>query len=45
MTQLRLLSGPQSGKKIEVGSEHRFVIGRDDACNLVLDDPEHIDGG
>ena len=40
MTQLRLLSGPQSGKKIEVGSEHRFVIGRDDACNLVLDDPE-----
>lgn len=40
MTQLRLLSGPQSGKKIEVGPDHRFVIGRDDACNLVLNDPE-----
>lgn len=40
MTQLSLLTGPASGTQIEVGSEHRFVIGRDDACNLVLDDPE-----
>ena len=40
MTSLRLLTGPSAGKRIEVGAEHRFVIGRDDACNLVLDDAE-----
>jgi len=40
MPQLRLLTGPSAGRTIEVGSEHRFVIGRDDACNLVLDDAE-----
>jgi len=40
MIQLSLLTGPASGRKIEVGPEHRFVIGRDDACNLVLDDAQ-----
>ena len=40
MPQLRLLTGPSAGRTIDVGPEHRFVIGRDDACNLVLDDAE-----
>src|SRR6478752_5305494 len=40
MTQLRLLTGPAAGRKIDVGPDHRFVIGRDDACNLVLSDTE-----
>lgn len=40
MTQLRLLTGPAAGRKVEIGADHRFVIGRDDACSLVLDDPE-----
>lgn len=40
MPQIRLVTGPAAGRRVEVGSEHRFVIGRDDACNLVLDDAE-----
>ena len=40
MPELNLLTGPASGRKFTVGSAHRFVIGRDDACDLVLDDGE-----
>lgn len=40
MIQLRLLTGPAAGRTVDVGPDHRFVIGRDDACNLVLDDAE-----
>ena len=40
MPQIRLVTGPAAGRRVDVGSEHRFVIGRDDACNLVLDDAE-----
>ncbi len=40
MPEIRLLTGPAAGRSASIGSEHRFVIGRDDGCNLVLDDPE-----
>lgn len=40
MPAIRLLTGPAAGRRADIGSEHRFVIGRDDACNLVLDDAE-----
>ena len=40
MAELIVLSGPATDRRFEVGSAQRFVIGRDDACDLVLDDPK-----
>jgi S1-C subfamily serine protease len=38
MAELIVLTGPAAERRIEVEAEQRFVIGRDDACNLTLDD-------
>ncbi len=38
MAELIVLTGPAADRRIEVGADERFVIGRDQACNLALDD-------
>jgi S1-C subfamily serine protease len=38
MAELIVLTGPAADRRLEVDAEQRFVIGRDEACNLVLDD-------
>ena len=38
MAELIVLTGPAAERRLEVSAEHRFVIGRDEACNLALDD-------
>jgi len=38
MAELIFLTGPAADRRIEVGADERFVIGRDEACNLALDD-------
>jgi S1-C subfamily serine protease len=38
MAELIVLTGPAADRRIEVGADGRFVVGRDDACNLTLDD-------
>src|SRR4029079_16250015 len=54
MAQLIVLTGPAAQRRLEIGSEERLVIGRDEGCNLVLDDSkvsrrhaylQEIDGG
>jgi len=40
MAELIVVSGPATDRRFEVGAAERFVIGRDDACSLVLDDPK-----
>jgi len=38
MAELIVITGPAADRRIEVGADRRLVIGRDDGCNLVLDD-------
>ena len=54
MAELIVLTGPAAERRLEIGSEERLVIGRDEGCNLVLDDSkvsrrhaylQEIDGG
>jgi S1-C subfamily serine protease len=54
MAELIVVTGPAADRRFEVGAEQRFVIGRDEACNLVLDDAkvsrrhaylQEVDGG
>ena len=54
MAELIVLTGPAADRRLEIGSEGRLVIGRDEGCNLVLDDSkvsrrhaylQELDGG
>ena len=40
MAKLTVISGKQKGKSLELEGKDRFLIGRDPACDLVLDHPD-----
>ncbi|HKQ17607.1 MAG TPA: trypsin-like peptidase domain-containing protein [Solirubrobacterales bacterium] len=54
MAELIVLTGPAAERRLGIDSEERLVIGRDEGCNLVLDDSkvsrrhaylQEVDGG
>ena len=40
MAELVILTGPAADRRLEIAADQRFVIGRDEACNLALDDSQ-----